>query len=111
MSKYLNILHNLKEIADDNFELFPEIYDGDFLGSTFSVSPDYISKNMKHFKKIDLIIGIKDDEYQSKMINKINYNENIKNIIDLKALDFVNGLDAEAQDRLLTKRINLRSPA
>lgn len=111
MSKHLNIIHNLKKVEDDNFELFPEIYDGDFLGSTFSISPNYISRNMKNFKKIDIIIGIKDDEYQSKMINKINYNENIKNIIDLKALDFVNGLDAEAQDRLLTKRINLRSPA
>lgn len=110
MSKYLNILHNLKKIEDDNFELFPEIYDGDFFGSTFSISPNYISINMKHFKKLDIIIGIKDDEYQSKMINKINYNENIKNIIDLKALDFVNGLDVEAQNKLLAKRINLRSP-
>lgn len=110
MSKYLNIIHNLEKLEENNFELFPAIYDGDFIGSTFSISPDYISKNMKHFKKIDMIIGIKDDEYQSKMINKINYNENIKNIIDLKALDFINSLDTVSQDKLLDKRINLRSP-
>lgn len=111
MTKHLNVIHDLKKIEYDNFELFPEIYDGEFFGSTFSISPDYISKNMKNFKKIDIIIGIKNDEYQSKMINKINYNENIKNIIDLKSLDFVNGLDAETQDKLLDKRIKLRSPS
>lgn len=50
MSKYLNIVHNLKP-ADDNFELFPEIYDDEFIGSTFSLSPNYLSKNLKHFQE------------------------------------------------------------
>lgn len=109
MSKYLNILHNLKPIEGD-FELFPNIYDDEFIGTTFSVSPDYISKNLKSFKKIRLIIGIKNDDYQSKTINRIHHDENIKNIINLKAIDFINGLDSETQDRLLTKRIEIKSP-
>lgn len=109
MSKYLNIVHNLKP-ADDNFELFPEIYDDEFIGSTFSLSPNYLSKNLKHFKKITLIIGIKDDNYQTKIINKINYNENISKIINLNAIDFINKLDKDTQDKLLSNRINLKSP-
>ena len=50
MSKYLNIVHNLKP-ADDNFELYHEIYDDEFIGSTFSLSPNYLSKNLKHFQE------------------------------------------------------------
>lgn len=109
MNRYLNILHNLKPI-EGSFELFPDIYDDEFIGTTFSVSPDYIAKKLKSFKKIRLIIGIKNDDYQSKTINRIHHDENIKNIINLKAIDFINGLDSETQNKLLTKRIEIKSP-
>lgn len=110
MNKYLNIIYNLKSVDVEDFDLFPDIYDGEFIGSTFSISPSYLSKKLKHFQKINIIIGIKNDDYQSKVINKINYNENISNITNLTALNFVNGLDQETQDGLLSKRINLKSP-
>lgn len=109
-TNYLNILHNLEKVNTDEFELFPKEYDGIFLGATFSISPNYLSKNLKHFEKINIIIGITDNQYQSKMVNHINYKENINNIINLDSLEFVNKLDYDSQQKLFKKRVLIKTP-
>lgn len=108
---FLNILHNMEPVKDvENFNLFPPEYDGEFIGSTYSVSPEYISQKLSHFEKISIIIGIKDDDYQSQMINKIYYAESIKNILSLENVSFFNKLDSKSQEMVISRKINILSP-
>lgn len=108
---FLSILHNMKPVDDaENFQLFPDDYDGIFYGSTYSVSPKYITEHLQNFKEINLIIGIKDDDYQSQMINKIHYAKGLKSILNLENLEFFNQLDVESQNKILNKKINIFSP-
>lgn len=110
MTNYLNILHNNKAIENANeFELFPKKYDDEFKAATYSISPSFL-KNLSHFNTIDLIVGIKNDDYQSKTINKIYYQENLKNIIENTSLDFLNSLNNETKEKISNKKINIYSP-
>lgn len=109
-NKYLNILLN-GEIVEkpSEFILFPDYFDGEFKASTYSVSPNIITE-FKQFETISLIVGIKNDEYQANVINKINYQNNVNNILNLKSVDFMNNLDDESKIKIINKTIKIYSP-
>ncbi len=108
--RFLRIEHNGLEVEEvKDFDLFPEIYDGDFFGITYSISPKLVKDKLSHFDNVNLIVGIKDDSYQAKTINSI-VNHNLNNALELKDFTFFNDLDISSQLKIKAKKLNIYSP-
>lgn len=108
--QFLGILHNMIPVNDDNFDLFPEIYDGDFFGATYSADPSYISKKLHQFQSINLIIGLLDPSYQINKAVKLYHNKIMSNIFNGESYSYVNNLTLNMQNKVINKDLNIYLP-